>query len=154
MMNVVAIGGVLLMGACYPRINDISTDLSNPPRYAALADTPHQGAELAAAQRDAYPDVAPLVIQKPMAAVYALALESAEAMGWEIVMRDADGGRIEAVATTRLLRFKDDVIVRLTDVAGATRVDVRSKSRVGKGDLGANAKRIREYLVMLERRAN
>ena len=58
-------------------------------------------------------------------------------------------GRIEAVATTRWFGFKDDVVVRLTPAAGGARVDVRSKSRVGRSDVGANAKRIERFLMLL-----
>jgi uncharacterized protein (DUF1499 family) len=63
---------------------------------------------------------------------------------------DAGAGRLEAVATTRWLRFKDDVVVRLRDRPdGGTRVDVRSKSRIGRSDLGTNARRIRAFLHAL-----
>ncbi|MND03152.1 hypothetical protein D3C83_228380 [compost metagenome] len=62
---------------------------------------------------------------------------------------DRAAGRVEAIATTTLLRFKDDVVVRVRDAAGGSRVDVRSKSRVGVGDLGTNARRIRRFLSAL-----
>ena len=70
-------------------------------------------------------------------------------MGLEIVEADAAQGRIEATATSFLFGFKDDVVVRLTDDAGATKVDVRSKSRVGRNDFGMNAKRIRAFVAKL-----
>ena len=72
--------------------------------------------------------------------------------GWRIVGDDAAAGRLEAIATTRWFRFKDDIVVRLRDRAdGGTRVDVRSKSRIGRSDLGTNARRIRTYLTDLRR---
>ena len=66
-------------------------------------------------------------------------------MGWQIVREDPSAGRIEAVATTFWFGFKDDVLIRVSADAGGSRIDVRSKSRVGKGDLGTNAQRIRAY---------
>ena len=70
-------------------------------------------------------------------------------MGWQIVAADKTQRRIEAVATTRWFHFKDDVVVRLSESNGQSRIDVRSVSRVGKSDIGANARRIRAYLKIL-----
>ena len=70
-------------------------------------------------------------------------------MGWEIVLADKTNGRIEATATTALFGFKDDVVIRLTESEGGTRVDMRSASRVGLSDLGANAARIDAYFAQL-----
>jgi uncharacterized protein (DUF1499 family) len=66
-------------------------------------------------------------------------------MGWEIVAEDADALRIEATATTPFVSFKDDVVIRITAANGETLVDVRSKSRLGRGDMGVNANRIRQF---------
>ena len=70
-------------------------------------------------------------------------------LGWEIVAAEPDRGRIEATATTFWFRFKDDVVIRLTPRGYGTYVDVRSKSRIGGGDMGANANRIRRFLQRL-----
>jgi uncharacterized protein (DUF1499 family) len=70
-------------------------------------------------------------------------------MGWRIVAAVPEEGRIEATATTPLLRFKDDVVIRVTSRGNGSRIDMRSKSRLGKSDLGANAKRIRAYFRAL-----
>ncbi len=70
-------------------------------------------------------------------------------MGWEIVAADSTAGRIEATATTAWFGFKDDVVIRVRPANGGSRVDVRSLSRVGVGDVGTNAKRIRAYLGVL-----
>jgi uncharacterized protein (DUF1499 family) len=67
-------------------------------------------------------------------------------MGWQIVSVDPDSFRIEAIDRTFWFGFVDDVVVRLTPVNGRTVLDVRSKSRVGRSDVGTNARRIREYL--------
>ena len=73
-------------------------------------------------------------------------------MGWEIRETNREQGIIEAVATTRLFKFKDDVTVMITREGDATVVNVRSKSRVGKGDLGTNARRIRAFQAELAKR--
>ena len=74
---------------------------------------------------------------------------AATAMGWEVVDADAGRGVIEATATTLWFGFKDDVVIRITPTATGSRVDVRSVSRIGKSDVGANAARIRNYFAKL-----
>ncbi|HXO20106.1 MAG TPA: DUF1499 domain-containing protein [Thermoanaerobaculia bacterium] len=138
-----------------PWIHDISTDLSDPPSFVAIlplrAGAPNPatygGPEVAAAQRAAYPDVQPLQLDTPPAAAFARALAAARAMGWDVVAADPAAGRIEATATTLWFGFKDDVVVRVKPAGTGSRVDVRSVSRVGKSDVGTNAKRIRAYLA-------
>lgn len=137
-----------------PPIHDISTDLIDPPEFVAVlplragASNPasHGGAEVAAAQRQGYPDIEPLHLSAPPAAAFAQALAAAHAMGWDLVAADPQSGRIEATATSAWFGFKDDVVVRVKMSASGSRVDVRSASRVGKSDVGANARRIRAYL--------
>lgn len=144
-------------GQGVPPIHDISTDLERPPEFRAVlplrADAPnpaeHGGPALAAEQREAYPDIRPLRLEMGPGDAFARTLAEAKAMGWEIVAADSALGRIEATETTRWFGFKDDVVVRITPVPGGSRVDVRSVSRVGKGDVGTNAARIRDYLDRL-----
>ena len=144
----------------YPPIHDITTDVRNPPVFVAVAplrrDAPnpveYQGDSIAAQQQKAYPDLRPLMMAMPVDSAFSLALRTAREMGWELVDQNRAEGRIEATATTPWMGFKDDVVIRVTAASGISRVDVRSKSRVGRGDVGANAKRIREYLQRL--RAN
>jgi uncharacterized protein (DUF1499 family) len=136
-----------------PAIHDITTDTANPPPFQTLlaqrADAPNSavygGAEVAAKQQAAYPDIQPLQFDAPPATVFKAALDSAKSMGWAIAAQVPDEGRIEATATTFWFGFKDDVVIRLRPEAGGTRVDVRSESRVGGSDVGANAARIRAY---------
>jgi uncharacterized protein (DUF1499 family) len=140
-----------------PVINDITTDTANPPAFVAVlprrADAPvpaaYPGASVAQAQREAYPDIAPLVLRVPPAVAFAKAEDTARTAGWEIVATDKAAGRIEATATTTWFGFKDDVVVRIAPAPGGSRIDVRSVSRVGKSDLGTNAQRIRTYLARL-----
>jgi uncharacterized protein (DUF1499 family) len=142
----------------WPRIHDVTTDPDDPPTFQALlsrragrwvSPPAYDGVQAAAEQRRAYPDIQPLTLTIPPAPAFEAALAAARRLGWEIVASDWVSGRIEAIATTRLMRFKDDVVVRLRPEGGGTRVDVRSKSRLGSGDLGTNARRIRRFLAIL-----
>ena len=117
-----------------PPINDITTDAR----------------EASDAQRRAYPDIQPLHLPVAPNIAFERAKGAAEEMGWDIAREDPSAGRIEAVATTFWFGFKDDVLVRVSADGGGSRVDVRSKSRVGKGDLGTNAQRIRAFQKRLQ----
>jgi len=142
-----------------PAIHDISTDTDNPPafveviplRQAAGAANPpeYPGAKVAAEQKKAYADLAPLDLGVSPAEVFPKALAAARAMGWEIVAERPTAGRIEATATTAWFGFKDDIVIRVAPGGAGSRIDVRSKSRVGRSDVGANAARIRAYLAKL-----
>ena len=142
-----------------PPIHDITTDVERPPEFQAVlplragAANPAEygGPEIAAQQQQAYPDVVPLVLNVPTEEAFRRALQAAQGMGWEIVAADSSAGRIEATATTAWFGFKDDVVVRVTPEGPGSRVDVRSVSRVGMSDVGANAARIREYLARLRK---
>jgi hypothetical protein len=127
-----------------PYINDISTDTETPPAFARALPYPRHFAEL---QQIGYPQLLPLELAEPPARAFALARAAAERLGWEIVSADESAGRIEAVATTRWFGFKDDIAVRVGATARGSRIDVRSRSRVGRSDLGANARRIQAFLM-------
>jgi hypothetical protein len=141
-----------------PAIHDITTDTDDPPlfvailprRASAMNPPEYLGGETAAKQREAYPDVLPLIVDEPIAVVFAEAVERVKDRGWDLVAADREAGRIEATATTFWFGFKDDVVLRLrAEGPSRTRVDMRSKSRVGKSDVGTNARRIREFLKEL-----
>lgn len=143
-----------------PPIHDITTDLRNPPAFVAVAplraDAPnpvaYEGEAVAAQQREAYPDIRPVLLALPRHQAFDEALATARLMGWEIVAADREEGRIEATDRTPWFGFEDDVVVRVTQDSGVSRVDVRSKSRVGRGDMGINARRVRDYLERLRSR--
>ncbi|MBI4183131.1 MAG: DUF1499 domain-containing protein [Proteobacteria bacterium] len=143
-----------------PRIHDVTTDTEDPPRFEAVlplrAKAPNPaaygGPAVARQQLAAYPDIAPARLAAPPAAAFAAALAAAEDMGWRIVAADAGAGRIEATATTFWFGFEDDVVVRVRAEDGGSRVDARSVSRVGGGDLGTNARRLRGFLARLRGR--
>lgn len=134
-------------------INDITTDLDNPPAFSAVIPLrgpnsnpiEYGGAEVAAVQRQVHPEIVPIISHLDTGAAFQLAFETAESLGWEIIAGDPYTGIIEAVDTTRFFRFKDDVVIRVTPNGTGSRIDMRSRSRVGLSDLGKNAKRIIEY---------
>jgi uncharacterized protein (DUF1499 family) len=130
-----------------PYINDITTDTENPPQFAARVPKGDYAAHFSELQRIGYPELRPLELTVPPGQAFARAQAAAQALGWEIVGTDQGAGRIEAVVTTRWFGFKDDVVVRIAAAGGGSRIDVRSRSRVGRSDLGANAKRIQEFLT-------
>ena len=132
-----------------PPINDITTDTANPPVYMT-AKVGYPGELFAKQQRAAYPDIQPIQIRVGPKEAFERAVKVAEAMGWEVVGRDAQAGTIEAVDTTKWFGFKDDVAIRVRADGAGSRIDVRSKSRVGRSDLGTNARRIRAYAERLK----
>ena len=125
----------------------ITTDTEKPPQFKRPLS--YGGPQVAEQQRKAYPDIQPAVLAAGPEAAFARALAAAQAMGWDIVDAQPKEGRIEATATTFWFGFKDDVVVRITPLAAGSRIDVRSKSRVGRGDTGTNAQRVRAYLKRL-----
>ncbi len=143
-----------------PAIHDISTDTVNPPPFVAIlplrANAPNSpvygGAEVAAQQHAAYPDIQPLHFGQPPVAVLAAAASVASAMDWKIVADRADDGRLEATAATPWFGFKDDVVIRVQAYGSGSRLDIRSESRLGGSDIGANAARIRDFSARLNKR--
>jgi uncharacterized protein (DUF1499 family) len=141
-----------------PPIHDVTTDTEQPPQFVAVlplrvgAPNPatYGGAEIAAAQREAYPDIRPLFLNVSPTAAFHRALATAERMHWDLVATDSAAGKLEATATTPWFGFKDDVVVRITPASMGSRVDVRSVSRVGGSDVGTNARRIRKFLGEME----
>lgn len=140
-----------------PPINDFTTDLAEPPQFQrALELQPNQGrdmgypADFAQIQRDCCPDLATERLAETPEAAFDRARRAAESMpDWEILVADPATGLIEAVATSRVFGFQDDIAIRVRADSAGSKVDVRSKSRDGRGDQGANAARIRAYLEVL-----
>lgn len=157
-----------------PPIHDVSTDLVDPPGFsdgviaeregvpggnaldlttATIPDNPRfgpmAGQSVIEAHRAAYGDLKPLVTETPAFDAFTVALDAAEKQpGWVVGKQDAASGVIEARATSFWYGFTDDIAIRvreLPDGSGA-QIDVRSVSRVGVSDLGANARRVRAYL--------
>lgn len=142
----------LVKGAGAPPIHQITTDVDDPPQFDAVIPLRGEGSnpleyttEVADVQRRAYPDIQPLLLSKAPSTVFDRSLEIARDLGWEIVNADREAGKIEATDVTFWFQFKDDVVIRIRSTDGRVRVDLRSVSRVGGGDIGANAARIREF---------
>lgn len=144
---------IIAEGRNVPPINDITTDIADPPAFEAItAEMRGPGTAplsydpaFAAQQRAGYPDLKALTVTAAPDVAYDKALAAAKTLGWAIIASDPARGRIEATDTVPWWGFHDDVVVRLTPADGGTRIDVRSKSRVGKGDVGVNAKRIADF---------
>ena len=140
-----------------PPIHDITTDPSDPPGFEAIlplrADAPNPatygGPQVAAQQAAAYPDIAPLEVAVPPQRAFEAALTAATGLGWQIVASDAASGRIEATDRTFWFGFTDDIAIRVRALDGGSRIDLRSTSRVGVGDVGTNAARVRSFLDRL-----
>lgn len=143
----------------FPPIHDISTDTRRPPVFVTLlparqgAPNPSEygGAEVARLQKAAYPDLEPLDSTLSPNEAFARAQQAARDLGWDVVYADPVARRLEATDTTFWFGFKDDVVVRVRPTSNGSRVDARSVSRVGKGDAGANARRLRRFLRRVER---
>ncbi|HEB91654.1 MAG TPA: DUF1499 domain-containing protein [Deltaproteobacteria bacterium] len=143
-------------GGDAPPINDITTDLENPPAFRPASVVPDYRdrdmsypIDFVAIVREAYPDLSPLHLDTPPEEGFDRAIAAAESLGWEIVARAPSDGVFDAQDVSAVFRFVDDITVRVVPEDGGSRIDIRSKSRDGKSDLGANAARIRRFLDAL-----
>jgi uncharacterized protein (DUF1499 family) len=133
-------------GAGLPTINDITTDPEDPPLFSATdRDMSYPAERFAPQQRAAYPDLEQIHVSSTPEKALVLARQTAESLGWEIVSFDSAAGRLEARAVSPIFQFVDDIAVRVRPLEAGAVIDVRSRSRDGRGDLGANARRIRAF---------
>ena len=146
---------VAVQGHGLPMIHNITTDLKDPPTFTVAPTLATRVADNsleydvhdAPLQAAAYPDVRTLATAEDPAHAFEHAKAIATKLGWEIYSADTVAGNIEAVDTTRLWGFKDDIVIRIRARGTGSIVDLRSVSRVGHGDMGANAKRIRKFIA-------
>jgi uncharacterized protein (DUF1499 family) len=143
-----------------PPIHDVTTDPINPPRFEALArlrsgdganTAVYAGLYSAEQQRLAYPDIEPVELEIPVNRAYAIALQLVNKRKWLVIDERAPQperpiGRIEAVARTPIMGFREDVSIRVTPNGEDSRVDIRSSSRYFESDLGSNATRIAKLI--------
>lgn len=143
-----------------PRINDVTTHPDQPPPFIRLAQqrpegansTEYPGEAFATVQKVAYPDLKPLIIRRSVSETFEVAVQAIRRLEMEIVREAPPGvseqkpGYIEAVDSTLILGFRDDVVVRVYGTKRASRIDVRSASRFGEHDFGRNAERVRRVL--------
>jgi uncharacterized protein (DUF1499 family) len=143
-----------------PPINDITTDTTNPPQFVTAMTLPdnagrdmsYPGASFADQQRAGYGEIEPLRLPVPPDAAYARARATARSTAtWDVTREDAAAHVIEGVEETYLFRFADDFVIEVRPDGSGSVVHMRSKSRVGRGDVGVNAARIREYFDRLRR---
>lgn len=143
-----------------PPIHDITTNLNNPPEFVAMVrlreDSPnppeYAGEETAAAQEVAYPHIQPLIVTTGKQEVIDEIVMLIVSRNWDMVSINREDGRVEATEKLPWFGFKDDVVLRVTEIEEGTqtRVDMRSKSRIGRSDIGVNADRIEAFLNDLE----
>ncbi len=143
-------------------IHDVSTDTQMPPQFVAVQadrlstdhDVSYEGETLAKTQHDAYPNIQPLVLKADIQKVLHITKLIVAENNWQLLAVNDQTlpFTIEAVHTSLLFAFKDDVILRLQITDAGTRIDMRSMSRQGKSDLGMNAQRIEAFLIQLEDR--
>lgn len=142
-----------------PAIHDITTDPIDPPRFEALArlragdganPAVYAGLYSAEQQRIAYPDVEPIDIDVPVQKAYEMALHLVNQRRWLVIDERPPQlplrvGRIEAVARTPIMGFREDVAIRIMPDGDGARIDLRSSSRYFEHDLGSNAARIIKF---------
>lgn len=142
-----------------PAIHDISTDMTTPPEFVAIAPlranapnpVEYAGIETATQQRVAYPELQTMSYAQSKAELISAVEQASNNLGWNLVNSDIKDGLVEATDSTMWFGFKDDVVVRITDNGNERLLDVRSKSRVGGSDLGKNAQRIGGFIDELDR---
>jgi uncharacterized protein (DUF1499 family) len=157
---------IVARGYALPALADITTDPGDPPRFEAIARVrpreanpiAYPGPQAAQTQRAAYADIAPLQLASTPDEAYRAALEVIKKRKWAVIdERSPQGGRrdgrIEAVARTTIMGFRDDIVIRIRRSSAGAVVDFRSASRYGQRDFGSNARRIRSLSEDIEEEA-
>ena len=158
LVPLIGLGSQIFKARSVPPIHNISTDVSDPPSFFRVeqlrskTDNPleYDASVLAQLQQQAYPNIKTLHTKLPADKAFKRALVVVDALHWEIANDDAMSGVIEATETTALWAFKDDVVVRIRATEQGSDIDLRSVSRVGQSDLGANAARIERFLTTFQ----
>ena len=158
LIPIIGLGTQIFTARSVPEIHNITTDTANPPVFDTVIalrganSNPHgyNASELAKVQSAAYPEIKTYFSDRTPSELFNKSLEVIKDNGWVLVSNNASTGIIEATETTRLWAFKDDVVIRISQQGDKTAVDLTSVSRIGRNDLGANAKRIKAFLAALE----
>ena len=159
-LPMIVVGPQIIKARSVPPIHDITTDAENLPTFQAIVKhrvhSPNSleygskelpATKLIALQLEAYPNVKPLETDLGVEEAVSRAETVLESQGLKIVSADVENGLVEATATTFWFGFKDDVVVRVVASGTGSRIDLRSVSRVGQSDIGANAARIEKFLA-------
>lgn len=161
LLPLLGIGTQIVVARSVPAIHNISTDTINPPQFSRIAELrtkddnslEYQTLLLADVQTKAYPNIKTLVTDLTAREAHRITLGIASYFDWDIVAENVVTGVIEATETTQLWAFKDDVVIRITErPEGDLAIDMRSVSRIGISDLGANAKRIEKFMAEFQAR--
>lgn len=157
LVPLIGIGSVLVGARDVPKIHNISTDVMDPPSFIKIAEIrtdehnplAYKVDDLAELQLAAYPDVKTLTVNMSREAAIDRALLVIEELGWELVDENREMSILEASETTALWGFIDDIVIRFrsNQTDDQITIDLRSVSRVGQSDLGANAKRIESFIA-------
>jgi fatty-acyl-CoA synthase len=157
-----ALGAMIVMGGQAPRIHDVATDWSVPLLFSpkVMADRGadanivepnpvmpldgggYAGRRISEINAETCPAARPVILSTDTATAYQTARAALLKSGLTLVTDEPANGRLEAYAASQIYGFKDDVVVRVRRQGVGSRIDMRSVSRVGLGDLGANCKRI------------
>ncbi len=148
---------VIISASNAPAIHDITTDTKDPPQFVsilplrkyALNPPEYGGGDTAGKQAAAFPDIKTIYSGIPPAEAFDRVLESVKSLKLKIADFNKEEGRIEATDTTFWFGFKDDVVIRILPHDKGSKIDIRSESRVGGGDMGTNAKRVRKLIKLI-----
>lgn len=139
-----------------PIINDVTTSFTDPPKFDKISEVNVSRdysyvVDFVELQKKYYPDIRPTILRSTLNESFICVTQAvAKKTDWEIISIDNENRRVEAVATTRFLKFKDDIVIEVRPAsADEVEVHMRSKSRIGKGDLGTNARRIKAFFKTL-----
>ena len=163
LLNALVLAYPVYLGLQYrklPPIHDVTTDPIDPPRFEALArlrsgdganTAVYAGLYSAEQQRQFYPQIEPVELEIPVDRAYTIALRLVNRRKWLVIDERAPQpprriGRIEAVARTPIMGFREDVSIRVAPDGEDSRVDIRSSSRYFEADLGSNAARITQFI--------
>lgn len=129
-------------------VHPLTTPLSQIEAYQKPRFADQSTRTVAELGKSGYPQLRTLTLEADRRALFEALADEARERGWTIVTNDPAAGRFEATAETFWFGFEDDVAVSVApaEQPGRLRVDARSTSRVGLSDLGANAKRLTDYL--------
>ncbi len=158
LIPILGLGTQIFNARSVPEIHNITTDTTNPPKFNAVVSLRGENSnpleynanELAAAQAAAYPEITTYLSDRTPPELFRKSLQVIEELGWVLVSSDSSTGIIEATETTFLWAFKDDVVIRISQQGDQSAVDLTSVSRIGRSDLGANAKRINNFFAALK----
>jgi uncharacterized protein (DUF1499 family) len=154
-----------LKAVSLPILNDITTDFETPPTFMISTKArearagrvpPSPDPTTEATQKAAYPEIQPMMVDLEAVQAYQMALRIAKELGWRIVdanppnLRGDGVAHIDATDRSPVFAFVDDIAIRIRPLANQTRIDIRSVSRIGRHDFGANARRIRKFIAAVQ----